>query len=57
MRAAVGKENVTVFFIFIFLDWRNYVILKVKRRRHVRPDRWTGPGTSHGRTSVCQHYR
>ena len=44
MRAAARKENVDMFFYFLF--WRNYVILKVERRKPDGPDRWAGPGTS-----------
>jgi hypothetical protein len=42
MRVAVGKRNVTVF--FIFLD--KSVVLKVEWRRPIGPDHWAGPGTS-----------
>jgi hypothetical protein len=45
MRATMGKENVAMFFIFIFF-WRNHVVLKVKWRRPVGPDCWTGLGMS-----------
>ena len=46
MPAAMGNENVVVFF-FVFFFLRNRVVLKVERRRPVGPDRWAGPGTSH----------
>jgi hypothetical protein len=40
MHAAVVKGNAAVFFL------RNHVVLKVKRRRPVGPDRWAGSRTS-----------